>query len=100
MMLHSNCKLVALELHNSCSYIVVIELQKLHMYTISSMMNYICCNSCNLFDNIHAHKNTSSCNELQIVIATKKPRLKSPFFHSGINKQKNKSTRCMYGFHQ
>jgi hypothetical protein len=34
MTLHGNCKLVALELHNSCSYIVVIELQKLHMYTI------------------------------------------------------------------
>jgi hypothetical protein len=32
MMLHGNCKLVALELHISCSYIVVIELQKL--YTI------------------------------------------------------------------
>jgi hypothetical protein len=61
---------IALKLHNSCSYIVVIELQKLHMYTISSMMNYIYCNSCDLFDNIHAHKNTSSCNELQMVIAT------------------------------
>jgi hypothetical protein len=68
MMLHGNCKLVALELHNNCSYILVIEMQKLHMYTISPMMNYIYCNPCNLFDNIHAHKNTSSCNELQMVI--------------------------------
>jgi hypothetical protein len=26
-------KLIALKLHSGCSYIVVIELQKLHMYT-------------------------------------------------------------------
>jgi hypothetical protein len=89
MMLHDNCKLAALELHNSCSYIIVIKLQKLHTYTISSMMNYIYCNSCSLFDNIHAHKNTSSCNELQMVIATQKPSCKSPhFFTVEINKQK------------
>jgi hypothetical protein len=80
MMLHGNCKLVVIELHNNCSYIVVIELQKLHTYTISSMMNFIYCNPCNLFDNSHAHKNTSSYNELQMVIAIQKPRCKSPHF--------------------
>ncbi len=56
---------VALELHNGCSYIIVIELQKLHVYTISHIMNYIHCNSCKLFDNTHAHRNTLNCNELQ-----------------------------------
>jgi hypothetical protein len=75
---------VALELHNGCSYIVVIELHKLHAHTISHTMNYIYCNSCNLFDNIHAYKNMLNCNELQIVIAIKKPNCKvnykSPFF--------------------
>jgi hypothetical protein len=101
MMLHGNCKLVALELHNNCSYILVIEMQKLHMYTISPMMNYIYCNPCNLFDNIHAHKNTSSCNELQMVIVIQKPSCKSPhFLIAKLINRKNKSTRCIYGFRQ
>ncbi len=75
---------VALELHNGCSYIVAIELHKLHMYTISRTMNYILCNSCKLFDNTNAHRNTLNCNELQIAIATQKPNCKvnwkSPLF--------------------
>jgi hypothetical protein len=53
---HSSCKLVALKLHNSCSYIIVTKLNELHMYTISHTMNCICWNSCDLFDSIHNHK--------------------------------------------
>jgi hypothetical protein len=49
---HNNCKLVGLMLHNSCSYIIVTKLHKLYMYTHA--MSYICCNSCNLFDDTHA----------------------------------------------
>jgi hypothetical protein len=47
---HCSCKLVALELHNSCSYIVVIKLHELHMYTVSHIMNWICCNLYDLFN--------------------------------------------------
>jgi hypothetical protein len=43
---HCSCKLIALELHNSCSYIVVTKLHELHMYIVSHMVNYICYNSC------------------------------------------------------
>jgi len=57
---HGSCKLVALELHNSCFYIVVIELHKLHMYMVSYAMGCIHCNSCNLFNSIHAYKNIMS----------------------------------------
>jgi hypothetical protein len=81
---HGSYKLVALELHNNCSYIVVNKLHKLHMYTISHMVNCIHCNSCNLSDNIQSYRNTLNCNELQIIIAIKKPsckaNCKSPFF--------------------
>jgi hypothetical protein len=70
---HCSCKLVAIESHNSCSYIIVIEL---HMYTISHIVNCICWNSCNLSNNMHAHRNTLSCNELQMVIAIQKPSCK------------------------
>jgi len=71
---HHSCKLVALELHNSCFYIVVI---KLHMYAISHTMRCIYCNSYNFSDSTHVHRNTLSCNELQMVIATQKPSCKT-----------------------
>jgi hypothetical protein len=70
-------KLVALKLHNSYSYIVIIELHELHMYTISHMVSYIHCNSCNLSNNIHACRNTLICNELQMVFTTPKPNCKA-----------------------
>ncbi len=35
---YGNYKLIALELHNNCFYIVVTELHGLHMYTISHML--------------------------------------------------------------
>jgi len=50
---NSSCKLVALELHNSCSYIVVTKLHELHTYIIPYTMNCVFCNSCNSFDNTH-----------------------------------------------
>ncbi len=54
------------------------------MYTISHMVNCIHCNSCNLFDNTQSYRNTLSCNELQMVIATQNPSCKvsckSPYF--------------------
>jgi hypothetical protein len=58
---HGRCKLAVLGLHNNCSYIIVIELQKLHMYMFSYMAN---CIYCNLFYNIHAETNMLNCNEL------------------------------------
>jgi ribulose kinase len=61
---HGSCKLIALKLHNNYSYIVVIELHKLHMYMVSHMVGCIRRSSCNLSNNTHAHKNTLSCNEL------------------------------------
>jgi hypothetical protein len=67
---------VALQLHNICSYIVVIELHELHMYTVSHMVSCILSNSFELFDNIHAHRNVLNCNEMQMVIATQKPNCK------------------------
>jgi hypothetical protein len=74
---HGSCKLVTIKLHNSYSYIIVIELHKLHMYTVSHMASCIHYNSCNLSDNTHIHKNMLSCNELQMVIATQKPSCKA-----------------------
>jgi hypothetical protein len=72
MTFHCSCKLVALELHNSCLYIVVHELHELHRYMVSHTMNinYICCNSCDLFDSTHAHRNMLNCNELQMFIVS------------------------------
>jgi hypothetical protein len=55
---HGSCKLVALELHNNYFYIVVI---KLHMYAISHTMRCICCNSYNLSNITHVHRNILSC---------------------------------------
>jgi hypothetical protein len=88
---HGSCKLITLELHNSCFYIVVNELHnscfyiivnelhKLHMYIVSHIVNCIYCNLCDLFDNTHTHKNMLSCNELQMVIATQKPSCKTSY---------------------
>jgi hypothetical protein len=47
------------------------------MYTISHIMSYIHCNSCNLSNNTHPHRKTSSYNELQMVIVTQKPSCKA-----------------------
>jgi len=83
---HGSYKLIALELHISCSYIVITESHELHMYTVSHMVSCILCNSCDLSDSIHTYKNTLSCNELQMVIATQNPNCKasckSPFSHN------------------
>ncbi len=65
---HWNSKLVALELHNNFSYIIVTELHKLHMYMVSHAKNCIYCNSFDLLNNTHVHRNTLNCNELQIII--------------------------------
>jgi hypothetical protein len=55
---------VVLELHNGCSYIVVVELHELHMYMVSYKVSCIYCNSCNLFNRTGDCKNMLSCNEL------------------------------------
>jgi hypothetical protein len=63
--------LITLELHNSCFYIVIIELHELYMYTVLHITNYICYNSYNLSNNnSHVYKNILSYNELQMVITT------------------------------
>ncbi len=76
---HNSCKLVALKLHSSSSYIIVVELHKLHMYMVSYMVSCIPCNSCNLSNSTHTHKNMLTCNELQMIIATQKPNCKASF---------------------
>jgi hypothetical protein len=76
--------LVALKLHNNYSYIVVIELHDLHMYTFSQMVSCILCNSFHLSNNIHICRNVLNCDEMQMIIATQKPNCKvsckSPHF--------------------
>jgi hypothetical protein len=62
-----NSKLVALDLHNNFSYIIVIELHELHMYMVSHAKSCIYCNSSDILDSTHARRNTLSCNELQII---------------------------------
>ncbi len=64
-------------MHISCSYIVVIESHELHVYTISHTVSCILCNSCDLSNSTHTYKNTLSCNELQMVIATQNPNCKA-----------------------
>ncbi len=59
---HGSCKLIALKLHNSCSYIVLSKLFKLHMYMVSHIMSYMRCNSCDLSNNIHTHRNRLNYN--------------------------------------
>ncbi len=53
---NNSCKLVPLELYNSCSCTIKIEFHKLQMYTVSFTMSYIYCNSCNFFNNIQPIK--------------------------------------------
>jgi len=43
-----NYKLIALELHNNYSYIVVIKLHMLYMYMVSHTVSCIHCNSWDL----------------------------------------------------
>jgi hypothetical protein len=74
---HGNSKLVTLELHNNCFYIIVSELHKLYIYMVSHMVNYICCISCNLCDSTDIHWNMLSCNELQTVMTIQKPSCKA-----------------------
>jgi hypothetical protein len=50
---NNSCKLVALELHNSYSYIVVTKLHKLHTNIVPYIVSCVFCNSCNSFDNTH-----------------------------------------------
>jgi hypothetical protein len=63
-----------------------VPLKHCHWNMVSHMVNYICCNSYNLSNNIHTHKNMLNCNELQMVITTQKPNYKAitshPIFHS------------------
>jgi hypothetical protein len=81
---NNSCKLVALELHNSCSCIVAIELHELHTYIVQHIMNYIHYNSCNLSNNIHTIEISWIAMKLQMVITTQKPNCKvsykSPYF--------------------
>ncbi len=100
---HGSCKLVTLELHNSCFKIVVTLLhvymvshivscicynscdlsnnthtcRNIHVYIVSHIMNCICCNSCNLYNNIHTCRNMPSCSELRMIIATQNPNCKA-----------------------
>jgi hypothetical protein len=57
---------MALKLLNNRYFIIVVKFHELHMYMVSHTMSCIHCNSCNLFNNIHACKNTLGCNELQM----------------------------------
>jgi len=50
---NGSCKLVTLELHNSCSCTFTTELHELHRYIIPHMVSCVHYNSCNSFDNIH-----------------------------------------------
>jgi hypothetical protein len=49
---NGSCKLVALELDNSCFYIVAIKLHEFHRYTIPRTVSHVNCISCDLFNNI------------------------------------------------
>jgi hypothetical protein len=74
---NDGCKQVVLELFSSYSYIIVIKLHKLHLHMVSHIVSCIYCNSCNLFDNIHTHRNTLNYNELQIIIVILKSNYKA-----------------------
>jgi hypothetical protein len=76
---HVSWKLVALKLHSSCSYMIVTKLHELHMYMVSYMVSCIRCNSCNLSNSTHAHRNMLNHNELQMIIVTQKPNYKVSF---------------------
>jgi hypothetical protein len=58
---------------------VIIKLNKLHMYMVSHMMNYIHYNSYDLSNSTHTNKNILSYNELQIVIAIQKTNCKASY---------------------
>jgi hypothetical protein len=77
-------KLVALELHNSWSYIVAIELHELHTYAISHIVSCVYCNSCNSFNSTYVVETRWVTMKLQMVIVTQKPNCKtnceSPYF--------------------
>jgi hypothetical protein len=107
---HGSCKLVTLELHSSCFYIVVTLLhvymvshiagcicynscdlsnnthtcRNIHVYIVSHIVSCICCNLCDLYNNIHTCRNLPSCNKLQMVNVTQNPNCKgsckSPHF--------------------
>jgi hypothetical protein len=81
---NNSCKLVALELHNSYSYIVVTKLHKLHTNIVPYIVSCVFCNSCNSFDNTHDVEICWVLMKLQMVIAIQKlsckASYKSPFF--------------------
>jgi hypothetical protein len=58
---HGSCKLVTLELHNSCFYIVVTLL---HVYMVSHIVGCICYNSCDLSNN------TQTCKNIHVYIVS------------------------------
>ncbi len=80
------------QLHYSYIIVVLTQLKlnctnymiRCNLYMISHMVRCACGNSCNLSNNIHPCRSTSSCNELQMFIATQKPNCeascKSPHF--------------------
>ncbi len=78
---HYSCKLIALKLHINCSYVFINWVAwVVYVYNFT----YDATNSCDLFDNIHVHRNMLNCNELQMLIAAQKPNCtvscKSPHF--------------------
>jgi hypothetical protein len=79
-----SCKLVALELDNSCFYIVATKLHELHTYIISHRMSCVNCNSSDLSNNIRVIKICLVAMKLQVVIVTQKANCKanskSPYF--------------------
>jgi hypothetical protein len=81
MMLQSQLQigyvLVALELHNSCSYTIAIELHELHTYMVPHTVYWICCNSCNSSNNTHSIEICWFVMKLQMVIATQKHNCKA-----------------------
>ncbi len=83
-----SCKLVALELHNNCSYIIATELHELHTYMVPHTMYWICCNSCNSSNNTHSIEICWFVMKLQVVIATQKHNARLVanhlIFHCGI----------------
>jgi len=66
-----SCKLVALGLHNSCSYTITTKLHKLHTYMVPHMLNWICWNSCNSSNNTHSIEICWFVMKLQVVINSK-----------------------------
>jgi hypothetical protein len=90
-----SCKLVALELHNHCSYTITTELHELHTYMVPHMVNWISWNSCNSSNNTHSIEICWFVMKLQVVIATQKHNCKvsckSPYFSLWDHTHYNKS---------